>query len=326
MKNEILRLLKERDTYISGQQLCNYFKVSRTSVWKVMEQLKKEGYQIEAVRNRGYHLLSSPDVISEAEISSMLKTQWAGKRIVYFDETDSTNNQAKVFGEKGDVHGTLFVADKQTAGKGRRGRGWDSPPGESIYMTLLLRPEISPERAPMLTLVMGLIVAEAIREAAGIETKIKWPNDIVVDKKKVCGILTEMTTEMMYVNYVVIGVGINVNQQGFPDEIAKMATSLYKKTGKVYRRSELIAAVLERFEKNYDTFLRTGDLSGIQEAYDAALVNCGQEVKVLEPGHEYEAVAEGINENGELMVRLPDGRKKQVFAGEVSVRGIYGYV
>ncbi len=326
MKNEILRLLKERDTYISGQQLCNYFKVSRTSVWKVMEQLKKEGYQIEAVRNRGYHLLSSPDVISEAEISSMLKTQWAGKRIVYFDETDSTNNQAKVFGEKGDVHGTLFVADKQTAGKGRRGRGWDSPPGESIYMTLLLRPEISPERAPMLTLVMGLSVAEAIREAAGIETKIKWPNDIVVDKKKVCGILTEMTTEMMYVNYVVIGVGINVNQQGFPDEIAKMATSLYKKTGKVYRRSELIAAVLERFEKNYDTFLRTGDLSGIQEAYDAALVNCGQEVKVLEPGHEYEAVAEGINENGELMVRLPDGRKKQVFAGEVSVRGIYGYV
>ncbi len=326
MKNEILRLLKERDTYISGQQLCNYFKVSRTSVWKVMEQLKKEGYQIEAVRNRGYHLLSSPDVISEAEISSMLKTQWAGKRIVYFDETDSTNNQAKVFGEKGDVHGTLFVADKQTAGKGRRGRGWDSPPGESIYMTLLLRPEISPERAPMLTLVMGLSVAEAIREAAGIEAKIKWPNDIVVDKKKVCGILTEMTTEMMYVNYVVIGVGINVNQQGFPDEIAKMATSLYKKTGKVYRRSELIAAVLERFEKNYDTFLRTGDLSGIQEAYDAALVNCGQEVKVLEPGHEYEAVAEGINENGELMVRLPDGRKKQVFAGEVSVRGIYGYV
>ena len=283
MKNEILRLLKERDTYISGQQLCNYFKVSRTSVWKVMEQLKKEGYQIEAVRNRGYHLLSSPDVISEAEISSMLKTQWAGKRIVYFDETDSTNNQAKVFGEKGDVHGTLFVADKQTAGKGRRGRGWDSPPGESIYMTLLLRPEISPERAPMLTLVMGLSVAEAIREAAGIEAKIKWPNDIVVDKKKVCGILTEMTTEMMYVNYVVIGVGINVNQQGFPDEIAKMATSLYKKTGKVYRRSELIAAVLERFEKNYDTFLRTGDLSGIQEAYDAALVNCGQEVKVLEP-------------------------------------------
>ncbi len=326
MKNEILRLLKERDTYISGQQLCNYFKVSRTSVWKVMEQLKKEGYQIEAVRNRGYHLLSSPDVISEAEISSMLKTKWAGKRIVYFDETDSTNNQAKVFGEKGDVHGTLFVADKQTAGKGRRGRGWDSPPGESIYMTLLLRPEISPERAPMLTLVMGLSVAEAIREAAGIEAKIKWPNDIVVDKKKVCGILTEMTTEMMYVNYVVIGVGINVNQQGFPDEIAKMATSLCKKTGKVYRRSELIAAVLERFEKNYDTFLRTGDLSGIQEAYDAALVNYGQEVKVLEPGHEYEAVAEGINENGELMVRLPDGRKKQVFAGEVSVRGIYGYV
>lgn len=326
MKNEILRLLKENDTYISGQQLCDVFKVSRTSVWKVMEQLKKEGYQIEAVRNRGYRLLSSPDVISEAEISSMLKTKWAGKRIIYFDETDSTNNQAKASGEKGGIHGTLFVADKQNAGKGRRGRVWNSPSGESVYMTLLLRPEIPPDRAPMLTLVMGLSVVEVIREATGVDAKIKWPNDIVINKKKVCGILTEMATEMVHVNYVVIGVGINVNQRRFPEEIADMAASLCGETGKLYRRSEIMAAVLERFERNYETFLKTGDLSGIQEAYNAVLVNCGQEVRVLEPGHEYEAVAEGINETGELLVRFPDGRKKTVFAGEVSVRGIYGYV
>lgn len=326
MKNEILRLLKESDTYISGQQLCRDFKVSRTSVWKVMEQLKKEGYQIEAVRNRGYRLLGSPDVISEAEISSLLNTQWAGKQVVYFEETDSTNNQAKAFGEKGGAHGTLFVADKQSAGKGRRGRAWSSPSGESIYMTLLLRPEITPERAPMLTLVMGLSTAEAIRQVTGAKAKIKWPNDIVINKKKVCGILTEMTTEMMYVNYVVIGVGINVNQQSLPKEIADTAVSLREVTGEVCRRSELIAAVLERFEVNYGTFLKNRDLSGLKEAYDAVLVNCGQEVKVLEPGNEYDAVAEGINENGELIVSLPDGQKKSIFAGEVSVRGIYGYV
>lgn len=326
MKNEILRMLKESDTYISGQQLCDDFKVSRTSIWKVMEQLKREGYQIEAVRNRGYRLISSPDVISEAEISSLLKTQWAGKRIIYYDETDSTNNQAKACGERGGAHGTLFVADRQHAGKGRRGRAWSSPPGESIYMTILLRPDIMPESAPMLTLVMGLSTAEAIRKVTGAEAKIKWPNDIVLNKRKVCGILTEMATEMVHVNYVVIGVGINVNQQRFPEEIADTATSLCRETGRIYRRSEFIATVLERFEENYGIFLKTGDLSGIQKAYDAVLVNCGQEVRVLEPGHEYEAVAEGINRNGELMVRLPDGERRYIFAGEVSVRGIYGYV
>lgn len=326
MKNEILRLLKGSGTYISGQQLCDVFHVSRTSIWKVMEQLKREGYLIEAVRNRGYRLLGSPDVISEAEIGSLLKTQWAGNRIVYFDKTDSTNNRAKDAGEKGGVHGTLFVADAQSAGKGRRGRAWSSPPGESVYMTLLLRPGIMPDRAPMLTLVMGLSVVEAIRTVTGIEAEIKWPNDVVVNKKKVCGILTEMAAEMTYVNYVVIGVGINVNQKHFPEEIADMAVSLRKETGKVYRRSELIAAVLERFEENYGTFLRTGDLSEIRKAYDAALVNRGREVRVLEPGNEYEALAEGISDIGELIVRLPDGQKRHVFAGEVSVRGIYGYV
>lgn len=325
MKNEILRLLKTNNTYVSGQQLCDYFKVSRTSVWKVIEQLKKEGYEIEAVRNRGYRLVSSPDVISEAEIKSLLKTKWAGCKVMYYDETDSTNNRAKDSGEKKGSHGTLFIADKQNAGKGRRGRAWESPAGKSIYMTVLLRPEITPDKAPMLTLVMGLSVAEGIRRVSGVKAEIKWPNDIVINKKKVCGILTEMATEIECVHYVVIGVGINVNQQHFPDEIKEMATSLYNETGNTYKRSELIAAVLEQFEKNYEAFLKAGDLSDVKEVYDSMLVNCGQEVKVLEPGNEYRAVAEGINKTGELIVTLPDGQKKNVFAGEVSVRGIYGY-
>lgn len=326
MKNEILRLLKTNDGYISGQQLCDYFQVSRTAIWKVMEQLKKEGYEIEAVRNRGYHLKKSPDVLSETEIRSTLNTVWAGRELVCYEETDSTNNRAKEAGEKGAPHGMLFVSDKQTAGKGRRGRTWVSPSGSSIYMTLLLRPEIVPSKAPMLTLVMGLSVAEGIRQVTGERTGIKWPNDIVIHKKKVCGILTEMATEIQYVNYVVIGVGINTNQQEFPEDLREKATSLCLESGQLYRRAEIIAAVMERFEENYEIFMKTQDLSGLREAYNDILVNGNKQVKVLEPGNEYEALAEGINQTGELIVRLPDGQKKSVFAGEVSVRGIYGYI
>lgn len=326
MKNEILQLLKKNDGFISGQQLCDHFQVSRTAVWKVIEQLKKEGYEIEAVRNRGYRLRESPDVVSEAEILSFLDTKWAGRKVVCYKETDSTNNRAKEAGEKDGAHGTLFVADKQSAGKGRRGRTWESPAGASIYMTILLRPDISPDSAPMLTLVMGLSVAEGIREVTGADAGIKWPNDIVVNGKKICGILTEMTTEIDYINYVVIGVGINANQKEFAEEIKETATSLCLATGKVCRRSELIAAVLKHFEKNYELFLNTGNLSGLQTKYDALLVNRGRNVRVLEPGNDYSAVAGGINETGELIVTLPDGERKCIFSGEVSVRGIYGYV
>lgn len=326
MKSEILRLLKESDGYISGQQLCDRFQVSRTAVWKVMEQLKKEGYQIEAVRNKGYRLVSSPDVMSRAEIESLMETRWAGKKVVYYDETDSTNNRAREAGEKGEAHGTLFVADRQTAGKGRRGRAWESPSGSSIYMTLLLHPDILPVKAPQLTLLMALAAAEGIQKTTGLQTGIKWPNDMIIHGRKVCGILTEMSAEIDYINYVVIGVGINVNQETFPEELKERAVSLKQELGRDVKRAELIAAVMESFEKYYETFLQTEDLSGAQESYNSLLVNAGEKVKVLEPGNEYEALALGINKTGELVVRLPDGQEKEIYAGEVSVRGVYGYV
>ncbi len=331
MKSEILRLLKETDGYLSGQQLCERFHVSRTAIWKVMEQLKKEGYQIEAVRNKGYRLVGSPDVLSQAEIESLCAPGWAGARVVYFPETDSTNNQAKAAGEAGAAHGTLFVADTQAAGKGRRGRTWQSPSGKSIYMTLLLRPDIPPADASMLTLVMGLAVAEAIRGTTDLPAQIKWPNDIVLenpDRKgagKVCGILTELSTEIETINYVVIGVGINVNQTEFPDELKDTAVSLKQKLGHDLKRSELIAAVLKRFEIKYEAFLKTRDLSGLADAYNALLINQDRDVKILDPAGAYEAHAIGINTRGELVVRLPDGEKRRVYAGEVSVRGGNGH-
>lgn len=326
MKTEILKLLRETPEYVSGQQLCEKFQVSRTAVWKAIEQLKKEGYKIEAVRNRGYHLIESPDIISQAEIQSMLKTKWAGQKVIYFDETDSTNIQAKLAGENGEAHGTLLVADRQVAGKGRRGRSWESPKGQCIYMTILLRPELEPVNAPMLTLVMALSVAEAVKEKTGMEAQIKWPNDIVLNKKKICGILTEMSTEIDYINYVITGVGINTNQEKFSEEIEERATSLLIEGGRRIRRSELIAAVMERYEKNYTTFMKTKDLSGLLSDYNNILVNRDKDVRILDPKGEYNGHAVGINEKGELIVVTEDGDEKHIFSGEVSVRGIYGYV
>ena len=283
MKAEILKMLKEADDHISGQQLCEQFQVSRTAVWKVINQLKEEGYQVEAVRNKGYRIIESPDVLTREELAVQIgdATRWAGQEIVCFTETDSTNVRARKLGENGAAHGTLVVAEQQTAGRGRRGRGWESPAGSSIYMSLLLRPEFLPNKAPMLTIVMAYSVATALREQTGLDFRIKWPNDIVLNGKKVVGILTEMSTEIEYINHVVIGVGINVNTEAFPEEICATATSIRRESGKTWRRAELIAAILRQFEVQYERFVKEEDLAYLREAYDAVLVNCGREVRIL---------------------------------------------
>ena len=191
MKTEILKLLREQDGYLSGQQICETLGVSRTAVWKVMNQLKEEGYQIEAVPNKGYHLLQTPDILSVSEIESRLTTDHMARKLYYYDVTDSTNTDCKRYMEEEGVHGTLVVADMQRAGKGRRGRSWESPSGHAIFMSLGLKPEISPNKASMLTLVMALAVCDGIAGVTGQETGIKWPNDVVLHQKKICGILTE---------------------------------------------------------------------------------------------------------------------------------------
>ena len=333
MKSEILKLLRGADGYISGQEISERFGVSRTAVWKVIRQLQEEGYQVEAVRNKGYHILDSPDVMTKEELDSLMHTRWAGKNIVYYDATDSTNLRIRELGDAGAPHGTLAVADRQTAGRGRRGRSWESPPGSSIYMSVLLRPDIPPDRAPMLTLVMALSVAEGIRQCIetggdsgnSLEIQIKWPNDIIISGKKLAGILTEMSSQVDYINHVTVGVGINVNRTEFPEEIRETASSLCLECGHTVKRAPLIAAVMERLEDNYDIFLRTLDLSGLLERYSALLVNRDREVTVLGAKEQYRAYALGINSTGELIVRREDGSTEEIFAGEVSVRGVYGY-
>lgn len=331
-KSDILTLLRNSADYVSGQQLCDQFGVSRTAVWKVINQLKEEGYQIESVSRKGYRLLESPaDILSQSEIASRLQTKWAGKKLYYVDSTGSTNTDAKRFAEEGDPHGTTVVADMQTAGKGRRGRKWQSPSGINNYFTILLKPDFAPDKASMLTLVMALSVAEAIEEVTELKAEIKWPNDIVVNKKKVVGMLTEMSTtpEMDEIQYVVVGVGVNVNMgsiEEFPDEIRETATSLRIESGKQINRAVLVEHILERFEQNYEKFEQTLDLSGLLDAYQSHLVNVDAQVRVLDPAGEYTGISHGINTTGELIVEKEDGSIVNVYAGEVSVRGLYGYV
>ena len=326
MKEEILNMLRETDGYISGQELCNKFGVSRTAIWKVMKQLKEAGYNIEAQQNKGYHIVSAPDVMDAAELKSIWKPKWVGCEILYFDSIDSTNTKAQELAEKGYPSGTLVVADKQIAGKGRRGRNWESPSGCGIFMTLMLKPDINPNNASMLTLVSALAVAKALADITGKDAKIKWPNDIVIDGRKVCGILTEMSAQFDYINNIVIGIGINVNNSSFPEEISATASSLRLLSGgKKYRRAEIIEKIMEYFEKYYSIFLETEDLSALVNEYDAMLVNMKKQVKVLDPKEPFEGKAMGITKTGELIVDTWESRKL-VSSGEVSVRGIYGYV
>lgn len=326
MKEEILRLLRSADGYISGQELCNRFGVSRTAVWKAINQLKEAGYEIEAQQNKGYRLMAAPDLMTEAEIKSLMHTEWVAKEVLYFDTIDSTNTKAQELAEKGYPSGTLVVADKQESGKGRRGRSWVSPSGTGIFMTLMIKPDINPNNASMLTLVAALAVAKAITSVTSEKALIKWPNDIVINGKKVCGILTEMNAQFDYINHIVVGIGINVHNESFPEEISQMASSLMIEAGgKRFHRAQIIAETMSYFEQYYDTFLKTQDLSALVREYDELLVNRNKSVRVLDPKEPFDGKAMGITPKGELIVDTWESRKL-VSSGEVSVRGIYGYV
>lgn len=326
MKTQILTLLKEADTYISGQDICTHFGVSRTAVWKAINQLKKEGYVIEAVPNKGYYLKTSPDIISYSEMKSVLNTKWIGEELYFYEEIDSTNTKAKQLAETGATSGTLVVSNMQTAGKGRRGRQWESPSETGIFMTLILKPDMNPSKASMLTLVMALAVVKACNEVTKSTCYIKWPNDIVLNKKKICGILTEMSAEMDYINHIVIGIGINANVDSFPEELKNKATSLKIENGKEVKRAMLINRIMVHFEHEYEIFMHNESMKAQIDEYNEFLINKDKEVTIIEPSNQYQGIALGIDEIGKLLVKKEDGKIEAVYAGEVSVRGIYGYI
>lgn len=326
LKSEVLKLLKRTDGFVSGQAICDELNVSRTAVWKTIRQLKNEGYIIKAVQNKGYYLEVQPDILSKEELESSIDCEWTGRNIYYYPVTDSTNTRIKQLAESGAPHGTLAVADMQEGGKGRRGRSWYSEAGMGVWMSILLRPEFAPEQASMITLVAAMAVATAVKSVSDLEAEIKWPNDIVIGGKKVCGILTEMSLEADYISYVVCGIGINVNHEYFPEDITETATSLAIECGEKISRVKLIASVWKNFEKYYEQFCRTNDLTLLEAEYNSMLVNRDRQVRVLDPKGEWSGKAIGINSKGELLVEKEDGSICEVYSGEVSVRGIYGYV
>ncbi len=291
-------------------------------MWKGIKKLREEGYEIEAVTNRGYRLTNPETMYNKRELEQGLKTKTMGQTIYFYEETDTTNNRARELALEGAPEGTLVVAEKQTAGRGRRGKVWESPLGTGIWMSLVLRPQIAPTEASVLTLLCGLATAEAIEAETGLSAGIKWPNDILINGKKAVGILTEMDCEMSEVHFVIPGIGINVNTASFPPEIAEIATSLYLECGKTVSRRRLVHKVLERLEEHYETFLRTGSFAAMLEDYRKHCITLGKEVHVL--GREpFFAEALDITPEGELLVcRADNGKEEVVFSGEVSIRGV----
>lgn len=266
-----------------------------------------------------------PDNLNKYEIAGRIQTKWCGREVVFLEETGSTNVEARKLADNGWRHGTLVVADSQTFGKGRRGRSWHTPKGTSIAMSFILKPQLEAEYASMLTLVQAMAVAKSIEEICGLETRIKWPNDILVNEKKVCGILTEMNLEKTEISSVIIGTGINVNQENFPGEISEIATSLKIETKSPQSRADLIKRICELFEEYFERFMETKELSWMLEEYNQRLVSTGRMVRVLDPKGEFVGQALGIQKQGELLVKKESGEVVNVYAGEVSVRGIYGY-
>jgi BirA family transcriptional regulator, biotin operon repressor / biotin---[acetyl-CoA-carboxylase] ligase len=314
----ILQFLAEGgDGYISGEALSNRLGLSRTAVWKHVEGLRLKGYRIEAVPAKGYRLVGRPDRLSALEIQPLLSTRALGRVLHHHDTVGSTNAAAFRLAQDGAPHGTVVVAEQQTAGKGRRGRAWVSPPGLNLYFSAILRPELPPQRAPELTLVAAVALAETLRET-GAEAAIKWPNDVQLAGRKVAGILTELSAEPERVHFVIVGVGVNLNagQEHFPEELRTLATSLFQTLGRPVPRALFAAALWNRLETWLDTYLATG-FDVVRARWKALSSTLGQQVRVRTDRGDWEGFAEDIDPTGALLVRVADGRVERVLAGDV---------
>jgi BirA family biotin operon repressor/biotin-[acetyl-CoA-carboxylase] ligase len=322
MRAKVLVLLKERHPeYISGEEISRILGVSRTAVWKHIKQLKEGGYQIEAHTKVGYRLIQVTGKLSEYELADLLQGCVVGQNIVLCESVGSTNELAKELAQKGAQEGTVVIAEEQTAGKGRMGRTWYSPDGQGLWFSIILRPHISPVDASKTTLVSAVAVAKAIRDIAKVPAGIKWPNDILIGTEKVCGILTEMNAEIDKVNYLIIGIGINMNldKTQIPYELVGLATSLAEQKDGGVSRLKLLAEVLRNFDKLYKEFI-AGEFSPILKAWKEMSVTLNRWVKVSAVNMQDEGIAFDLDEEGALLLMKKDGSLKRILSGEVSLR------
>ncbi|NCC14788.1 MAG: biotin--[acetyl-CoA-carboxylase] ligase [Clostridia bacterium] len=318
----ILEILRQEQGFLSGEQIGIQLDISRAAVWKGIKKLREEGYEIEAVTNKGYRLILHDTMYNEKEIAQGLATKKLGHSIYFYKETDTTNGRLRDIAVEGGVEGTIAVAEKMTAGRGRRGRPWEAPAGSGIWMSILLRPAILPTEASILTLLAGMAVCQALEDETGLSPKIKWPNDIILNGKKLVGILTEMQCEMQQTHFVIVGIGINVNTTKFPEGLSEIATSLYLESGRTFSRKNILQRVLLNFEKLYEELLSAQcSFAPFLARYKGKCSTLYQEVNVL--GKEtFLAQAVDITPEGELVViRKDNGKREVVFSGEVSIRG-----
>lgn len=326
--NVLSMLLAAKGRFVSGEDISGRLGVSRTAVWKYINELRDMGYIIESHSRSGYRLDGCPDVLWPDEIKYGLDTSAIGCEIIHFDSIGSTNDKAKEIAASGCSDGLVVVAEEQTGGRGRLGRQWVSPPRRGIWMSIVLHPVMQPVEAQRLTLLAALAVSRAIEHCTGLDVHIKWPNDIIISDKKACGILTEMSAEMDRINYVIIGIGINVNicREDMPEGIRPIATSLAEEVGHEIDRKALLRAVLQQMDELYAHFTELDYWYQMMDEYRKRCINMGRRAVVASAGKAWEGDVIDIDDSGALIVLASDGSQQRVISGDVSIRGVEGYV
>lgn len=304
--------------FISGEKLAQNIGCSRTAIWKHIEDLKKDGFHVEAVRKKGYRLLEQSNKLSENEIYLGLETEEIGRSVYFFESVTSTQKVAKEYAMNGAKHGTLIVADEQTEGRGRMVRKWYSPKGTGIWASFILRPDIQIQHAPQLTLLSAVAVVQAIKKVTHITPEIKWPNDILISGRKVCGILTELQAEEDRIQSVILGIGINVNQDknDFSAEIIKKATSLKIELGKTVNRSSLIQSLCYYIEQLLHLYISEG-FTPIKSLWETYAVSIGKRISARTVKGTFNGVALGINNEGVLLLKQDNGEIVEIISADI---------
>ncbi|MEC3885878.1 biotin--[acetyl-CoA-carboxylase] ligase [Halobacillus litoralis] len=317
-RKELIELLNHLEGHISGQELSDQLGISRTAVWKHMNELKKDGYEIEAVQRKGYKILSSPDKISENTLRWGLGTKWLGHELHHYDQVESTQEIVHQLAKQGKPHGTVVIADEQVKGKGRMSRNWDSPKGKGIWMSILLRPNLPPVQAPQITLLAATVLARMIAERSSLVPQIKWPNDLLINHKKVSGILTEMQAEQDTIQYIVLGMGMNVNQEDreIPSDIQYKASSLKIESSEHWNIQQTVQHILRLFEETYERFESHG-FASIKKDWEHFGYKIGEEVTISTMRKTWQATLIGIEPDGALRARSIDGEEEKLYSAEI---------
>lgn len=318
-RSKLIAILSENEEgHISGQEISEALNISRNSVWKHMKALEKDGFVIEGVPRKGYRIIKHPDKVSDNTIKWGLETNWLGQTIIHKEATPSTQLLIHQAAQEGGAHGTVAIADEQSKGRGRLNRSWHSGKQKGMWLSILLRPAILPQQAPQLTLLTATVLADVIKKEANISPLIKWPNDILINNKKVAGILTEMQAEQDQIQYIVIGIGLNMNHliEDIPEELHSIATSLKLETKIEGSIQTFIQSFLETFEPAYEAFIENG-FKEVKKKWESYGFKIGEEIKIRNQNTEKRAIFNGIAEDGALLIKDDANQISKVYSGEI---------